>query len=85
MSRISINLYRHEVTWPSDAWLVSISGKRRDAVNIAKSIVTAPTALAPCKPHGEVVYRGRFGVPEWKLRELGGMQTANENQGSLAL
>jgi hypothetical protein len=86
MTRIPIDLYQHTVRYPSaSSILVSRSGRRGDAHSIPRSLVTMPLHVTNAKPANEAVTRGQFHIEDWKLRELGWMQTADENQERLAL
>lgn len=86
MSRIPIDLYQHTTRYPSTASiLVSRSGRRGDARTIPRQFVTMPLHVSPAKPANEAVTRGQFQIEQWKLKELGWLQSEDRNQGRLAL
>ena len=86
MTRIPIDLYQHTTRYPSaSSILVSRSGRRGDAQTIPRSLVTMPLHVTNAKPADEAVTRGQFQIEEWKLKELGWLQSEHEGQGRLAL
>lgn len=78
-ARMTMVLYQHDQS--DRALLLSPYGRKRDAQWIPLSLLSEPKALKASRPHGEACHKGAFEVAEWKLRELGWIDDADEKQG----
>lgn len=82
-ARITLTLYQHAVSPTAKALLLSRTGRVRDAAWIPVSLIGKGDALQLTSPHGDPCREGKFEVEEWKARQLGWIESADERQGEL--